>query len=70
MKSFKQHINEKIKTYSGKGWVLGTKDEPKPKDKTFFPNESNFKFLIFLKCFIILFFMSGSCIKRVPKPFR
>ena len=34
MKSFKQHINEKIKTYSGKGWVFDTKDEPqRPKDK-------------------------------------
>ena len=34
MKTFKTHINElKMKISNGKGWVLGTKDEPKPKDK-------------------------------------
>jgi len=33
MKTFKDHINELYKDYPGKGWVLGTKDEPKPKDK-------------------------------------
>ena len=33
MKSFKQHLNEVYKDYPGKGWVKGTKDEPKPKDK-------------------------------------
>ena len=35
MKSFQQHIDEVYKTYPGKGWVYGTKDEPKnikPKD--------------------------------------
>ena len=29
MKTFKQHIDELYKTYPGKGWVYGTKDEPK-----------------------------------------
>ena len=34
MKTFKTHINELYKDYPGKGWVLGTKDEPKKlKDK-------------------------------------
>ena len=33
MKTLKTHINELYKDYPGKGWVLGTKDEPKPKDK-------------------------------------
>ena len=33
MKTFKKYINELYKDYPGKGWVLGTKDEPKPKDK-------------------------------------
>ena len=33
MKTFKEHLIEKYKDYDGKGWVLGTKDEPKPKDK-------------------------------------
>ena len=29
-----EDINERYKDYDGKGWVLGTKDEPpKPKDK-------------------------------------
>ena len=28
-----EDINELYKDYPGKGWVLGTKDEPKPKDK-------------------------------------
>ena len=34
MKTFKTHIDELYKDYPGKGWVLGTKDEPKKlKDK-------------------------------------
>ena len=34
MKTFREHISEAYKDYPGKGWVLGTKDEPKKlKDK-------------------------------------
>ena len=33
MKTFKTHIDELYKDYPGKGWVLGTKNEPKKSEK-------------------------------------